>query len=531
MSGARTLDQVGYAVGSAGDINGDGIPDMIVGAPRAPRENAGGREQAGEAYVVFGRVDGLPSNIDLADLLPENGGDGTEGFVIRGIDPNDQAGEAIQQAGDFNGDGIDDVLIGAYRASSGGREGAGESFVVYGRATPFPPVFELATLLPAGGGDGSEGFVIRGPNDSTGVGKSVGAAGDFNGDGIHDIIVGASRRRAGTSYVVFGRPGGVGPVLDLRSLLPEGGGDGSAGVALQGFTFGEGSGTSVSGVGDVNGDGVDDVIIGAPGAPNGFGIGWSYVVFGSDTGFPAVFRLGSLLPVGGGDGSRGFVISGVRTTYRTGLSVSGAGDVNGDGISDVIVGAPRASPGGQTSAGESYVVFGRSTGFPAEVSLRDLLPGFGGDGSEGFVLAGLSAFAESGSAVSGIGDLNGDGVDDVAIGASREGTPDRLSAGETYVVFGRSTGFPPLFPLARLQEENGGDGREGVIIQGIDQDDSSGTAIGPAGDVNGDGIEDIIIGAPFAGTNDRSSSGECYVVFGRSDGFPAALYLGDLLTF
>ena len=123
--------------------------------------------------------------------------------------------------------------------------------------------------------------------------------------------------------------------------------------------------------------------------------------------FPAVFPLASLLPGTGGDGSAGFVLNGIDAYDRSGRSVSAAGDVNGDGIGDLIIGAWSAAPGGRVRAGESYVVFGRDTAqsgnFPAEFELSTLLPGAGGDGSAGFVLEGIDADDRSGVSVRAAG--------------------------------------------------------------------------------------------------------------------------------
>jgi hypothetical protein len=257
---------------------------------------------------------------------------------------------------------------------------------------------------------------------------------------------------------------------------------------------------SVSSAGDVNGDGIDDIMIGA--RDGAVTAGATYVVFGKNTdkdeNFAEDINLADL------DGSDGFVLNGVDEGDHSGTSVSSAGDVNNDGIDDLLIGAPFANYGGTVWAGETYVVFGKKTAFDAAIDLADL------DDSDGFVLNG-DTYDFSGTSVSSAGDFNGDGIDDILIGA-RGGTPtsgaDR--AGKTYVVFGngKDTEFDVAIDLDGL------DGSDGFVFNGIASYDKSGYSVSSAGDVNGDGFDDILIGAYGRDQDGARDAGETYVVFG-----------------
>ena len=481
IDGIDADDESGRSVSAAGDVNGDGIGDVIIGAPNA------GSSSAGESYVVFGTALGFTSSIDLATL------DGTDGFVLPGGDAGAFSGASVSTAGDVNGDGIDDLIIGApgilgYDQSDGI---AGQSFVVFGSSEGFGSSLDLLAL------DGSNGFRIEGIDERDGAGSSVAAAGDINGDGIGDVIIGApgaagnGNEASGESYVVFGSDSGFPASLDLSDL------DGSNGFRIDGIEASDTSGTSVALAGDINGDGFDDVIVGAPfGGPGIFYAGESYLVFGGQSFAPSL-DLSAL------DGSNGFQIAGVDNYDRVGISVSGAGDINGDGIDDVIVGADSSSAY-SFDAGSSYVVFGSSAGFSAILDVSSL------DGANGFRIVGTDTGDVAGRSVSAAGDINGDGFDDVIVGAPG-GDAGGRSSGESYIVFGSNAGFAASIDVSAL------DGTEGFLIAGVDEYDISGTSVSAAGDINGDGIDDVIIGAPNAGA-DSTGPGASFVLFGFGGG-------------
>ncbi|MBE9098777.1 hypothetical protein [Vacuolonema iberomarrocanum] len=481
INGVAEDDFSGRSVSGAGDINGDGIDDVIIGAFGA---DPNGNNFAGTSYVVFGRQTGFSPSLDLAAL------DGSDGFAINGLAELDLLGRSVSGAGDINGDGIDDLIIGAYGADPNGNNFAGTSYVVFGRQTGFGANFDLSTL------NGSNGFAINGVAELGQSGRSVSGAGDINGDGIDDLIIGAPFADPnGQSYVVFGRQMGFEANFDLSTL------NGSNGFAINGVASDDSSGYSVSGVGDINGDGINDLIIGADRAdPNGNSeAGTSYVVFGRQTGFGTSLDLSTL------NGSNGFAINGVASGDLSGFSASEAGDINGDGINDLIIGAVGTDPNGTNNAGTSYVVFGRQTGFDASLDLSIL------DGSNGFAINGAAELEQFVRAVGGAGDINGDDIDDLIIGASGTDPNGNLNVGASYVVFGRQTGFEASLDLAMLDSSNS------LTINGVAAGDFFGGSVAGAGDINGDGIDDVIIGASGADPDGNSSAGSSYVVFGRRD--------------
>jgi hypothetical protein len=486
INGFEAEDLTGASVSSAGDVNGDGFDDIIIGAPGYDLPY--GETNAGGSYVVFGNGSGFGTSLDLATL------NGTLGFFVNGVNTGDNSGGSVSSAGDINGDGFGDIIIGALYASGDNKFRSGQSYVVFGKASPFDVILNPSQL------NGTNGFVINGIDVGDYSGVSVSSAGDVNGDGFDDLIIGGywadanGQSNAGESYVVFGKASGFGASFNLSSL------NGTNGFVINGIDVGDYSGVSVSSAGDVNGDGFDDLIIGAYLA-GPFGLtdaGESYVVFGKGSGFGASLNLSSL------DGTNGFVINGIDIRDSSGRSVSSAGDVNGDGFDDLIIGGDSADVFGQVDAGESYVVFGKASGFGASLNLTTL------DGVNGFVIKGTDAGDYLGVSVGSAGDVNGDGYDDLIIGADRAAPNSRTDAGQSYVVFGKAGGFEPSLNLSTL------DSTSGFVINGVDAGDELGHSVRAAGDVNGDGFADLIVGAPRADANGNSNAGESYLIFGRN---------------
>eukprot|EP00727_Mastigamoeba_balamuthi_P003165 m51a1_g12846 hypothetical protein (536) ;mRNA; r:325-2089 len=349
----------GIVVAGAGDWNGDGTSDIAVGSD-------------GALYVVSGRH--LEASTSVADLLARR-----YATVARGA-PGESFARDVAGVGDLDGDAFDDVAVAAPSSES---SGPGRLFIVWGRA---------AATVPAGG-------VLAASDLTCLVGESaqervwaVSTAGDFNGDGRPDVVVGAPRTaqfswasapRNGRAFIVFGGPHlrfhSNGSCLGLAQLEGQ-----HLGLTISGGSLGPSLGTAVAG-GDVNGDGLGDALIGnQEGSHSAF-----YVVFGASGARPALLPGGASVVIYDGSAEYGAV----------GFALDVAGDINGDGISDIVE---------SSFEGESAVVFGRST-WPPSVDLQTL------DGETGFRING------EGSAVAkGIGDYNGDSMADVAVLTSAE---------------------------------------------------------------------------------------------------------------
>lgn len=432
---------------------------------------------------------------------------GAYGFQVPGLPGDQRLGRTVAAAGDLNLDGVDDFVITSFEGSSAG------VYVVFGRPDGgFADELDLSTL------DGTNGFAITGFRSGS-TPRFARVAGDLNHDGVDDLFIGGTWGWPNIAILFYGRPDGVYPAeVQILDLEP-----GDAAVLQVDAGRREpriSTWTNGAGVGDFNGDGIDDLVV------SNARLGdfpdfesRAFVLFGSADGLPFVVDLESL----NGDG--GFVILPEAFDDFLGISVDGAGDLNGDGLADIVVGAP-GQQGPLSSipfdaAGKAHVVFGNATP-PAVFSIADL------DGTNGFTLRPERDEAFGlGYGVAGLGDVNGDGLSDVAFGAPDGGAELQ---GEAYVLYGRET-FDAEYRTDLLTVE------DGLLITGrlgCESCEFQTASLGwslSAGDPNGDGVPDLILGDPTV-TSGIPQTPAAHVVFGRSVGGPldpdGVLALDDL---
>ncbi|MFW3147032.1 MAG: hypothetical protein ACMUIE_09500 [Thermoplasmatota archaeon] len=311
------------------------------------------------------------------------------------------------------------------------------------------------------------------------LGMSIGDLGDVNGDGIDDLILGSRScypSNVGMAYVLFGKTSGFEKNVTAVSLP----------WTFEGEDDHDWGGAVVAGAGDVNGDGLNDILISAPEdeEPHGMQSGQTYLIFGRTSGFGR--RIG-LEYSNASFHSEG--LNGMTATECSGCSVDGVGDVNGDGYDDFVIGAYGYSSN-ILRGGKTYLFFGRDSGWKMDTNLSEAPAAFEGWG-----------FNEmSGTQVSGLGDVNGDGYDDFMIAAPRHNIPGSSLVGKVYVIFGRAEGWSKNMSLENAD----------ASFIGEDAADWLGNTIDEVGDLNGDGYDDIALG---------SLQGDRYIFFGKSSGW------------
>lgn len=416
----------GNSVATAGDVNGDGYSDVIVGA----QAYCNGQTDEGRAYVYHGSAAGLAT-------IPD--------WIVESDHWEASFGWSVSTAGDVNGDGYSDVIVGAYRYDNGETD-EGRAFVYHGSATGL-------SVTPD--------WTAESDQAGARFGWSVSSVGDVNGDGYPDVIVGACRYDngeidEGRAYVYHGSAAGLCTSPDWTAESDQ------AGAYF---------GISVSSAGDVNGDGYSDVIVGAYYYDNGeINEGRAYVYHGSVTGLSAM---------------PDWTAESDQVSARFGHSVSTAGDVNGDGYSDVIASALNYD-NGQTDEGRAYVYHGSIAGLSA---------------TPDWIAESDQIEAEFGISVSSAGDVNGDGYSDIVVGAYRYDN-GQIDEGRAYVYHGSAAGLS-LIPDWTAESDQAGA--------------YFGVSVSSAGDVNGDGYSDVIVGAVWY-DNGQTNEGRAYVYHGSATG-------------
>ncbi len=487
IESADALDQIGTSADRIGDVNGDGIPDFAVGSPGG-KGPANEFARAGELHVFYGRAGGLGESLTAPGMPP------ARGFTIYGLPVPFATFGAKFDAGDFNGDGLADIVVGESTADNpgiGSEAYDGACYVFFGK--PGGLASQSAdSLYLANGNDGSRGFVVFGRDAEGRLGSGV-VVDDFNGDGLADIVAGApfadsvggARVNSGELYMVFGTPLGFGPGLDLNGL------NGANGCVFAGPPTGDFVGGLVTRAGDVNGDGFNDLLIvngggDGPGGTRNFS-GDVYLVFGRPV-WPQTFDLDSLYPENGGNGSQGTVIYGVDNSSM--LRAATAGDVNGDGFSDLLLGNPNSMAGPYTNVGRAWLIFGVPGGLGTTRDLANPL-------DYAANIEGLDLEDQFGRAFGGEFDANGDGIHDFAVSAPSADIQTGaftfdFNAGEVSLVYGDTGPLPPGAAIAGLNGENG------VQFRGTDTSEGIGAlAIAGVGDVNRDGVTDFVMSSQF----------------------------------
>ncbi|WP_188466010.1 BspA family leucine-rich repeat surface protein [Marivirga lumbricoides] len=381
-------------------------------------------------------------------VLDKNTLKGAKGITFPNIDlvgSNNSFGNDVKFIGDINNDDLEDIAISSDYAVIDGNDFTGRVYIVFGTEEEFEDNFDLNSL------DGDNGFVVEGVAEDERRGGANAGVGDINGDGIDDVIIG-SDQLAKDMIVLYGRN-------SFPSLIKSSEIDGSNGFRIKFY-----GSNSVAGLGDVNGDGINDFIIGTP-----HWSGSSRIIFGRSDNFPAEIDEAYL------DGIKGFSTSEFPAS-RASYTVGGAGDINNDGNNDILIGSWNAYSGGSDDKKISYALFGKSDSFDPLINITEV------DGSDGFLIDNRdNGFI---SYVGSLGDINGDGIDDCF--------------SENNVIFGSENPFPAALMRADFDEETG------FLVKDFVN------SMAPAGDLNFDGIDDfVIVGSDFIS-----------IVYGASDGFP-----------
>jgi hypothetical protein len=498
IGGANADDGSGFSVAAVGDADADGIGDVVIGSPNFDA----GFVDAGRATLLFGATD-LQSG---TALTLDYDGEENEGF----------AGRVVARGGDLNADGVDDFLVGAPQSDAAGVD-SGSVYVIFGdpQLSTIAPSTVILSELALCATATRCGVKLTGSSVNENAGYSVSAAGDPNDDGDDDLLIGAPGWNGGVGavYLVFG-PLAAGEI-DL----------GQVGITVPGLVFpgedlGDRVGEAVGRWGDQLGDGIDDMLIAAPGATplddSGIPVptaGYVYAIFGSplnlveDPNDPGVIEL-SRVANGLEDEVLGIVFLGDVAGGEVGRSITGEVDIDFDGQDDIVIGADAEvwainGDDPKTVTGSSKLTTKQQSGGslsrpPDSPSAADA---FG---------AVLFSGGSGGLVVAPGGDVNNDGVEDLVIGEPTADPGGLTDAGVVYIVLGN----PALTGREEVVLEEIGTTEAGFQVEGAEMGDMLGSGVSGDFDLNGDGIDDIVAGAPFADSQPGTpeNAGESYII-------------------
>jgi hypothetical protein len=395
-------DRFGRSAAEIGDLDGDGVPDALIGAPR----DDDGASNAGAAYVLFLNADGTVKDQQKISAT-------TGGLASGTLASDDFFGSSIAGLGDLNGDGVPDVLVGA-DADGDSADGAGAAYVLFLNTDGTVNTQQKISNGTGGLNSGTLSSFDR-------FGTSATEIGDLDNDGVSDVLIGAlgdddGANDAGAAYVLYMNTDGT---VDTQQKISED--TGSLAANLDELDF---FGTSAAGLGDLDGNGVPDVLVGASGDDDGAdGAGAAYVLFLNADGTVNTQQKIS-------DGTGGLASGTLGSFNSFGSSATSVGDLDADGVSDILVGVPGDNDGA-SSAGATYVLFLNADG---TVNAQQKIS----DGTGGFPTGTLASEDRFGESVAEIGDLNGDGIPDVLVGANEDDSRDgagQVDAGTAYALF------------------------------------------------------------------------------------------------
>ncbi|WP_041735184.1 FG-GAP-like repeat-containing protein [Dyadobacter fermentans] len=419
--------QFGWSVASAGDVNGDGFGDVIISA----NNYDGGQAYEGAAFVFHGSSQGLSG-------VPSYTFEGNQQYASLG---------SVASAGDVNGDGFDDVIIGIPLYDNAA-ENTGKVCILYGSGSG----------LGIGGGNLPQ-TTILGTQEDARFGSAVSSAGDVNKDGYADIIIGETEYDISSPYtdegrvhIYYGSSNGVN--LNANPTI------------INGSIVGVYLGSSVAGGSDVNGDGFGDILVANPYYTNGQNFdGAVFIYNGSQAGInpanPTILH----------NNFKGEDL----------IGVANAGDLNGDGYTDVVVGSPKYS-NGQLQEGALFIFYGSANGINTVPVIleKNVTNGYLGK-------------------VSAAGDVNGDGYSDLVVGSTGFSN-NEVNEGAVYLFFGSPAGLTAANCLTIESNQNSA---------------FLGNSVAGAGDINGDGYSDIIASA-HQYDNNQQNEGRAFVYYGNS---------------